>query len=242
VKILFNERVAQVYDRWYETKKGLLADWFEKELMARNVELKPGGKILDVGCGTGNHIQYFLERGVKTIGVDISLPMLRAAHKKLGQTNALLLAKAEALPFKAKSLDCIVLITSLEFVEDPRKASREALRVSMDKILLGVLNKYSMTGISRRIKSLFHSSLYSDAKFYSIWELKKMLIDVLERFSMDWGSVLTLPLSLQERFGGIEKLLSFRENPLGAFLALGISTQCILKKITGWKENKNAYK
>jgi len=101
VKILFNERMAQVYDRWFEMKKGSLADWFEKELMSRIVELKPGEIILDVGCGTGNHIQYFLERGMKTIGVDIPLPMLRVAQNKGGERNGLCLGKAEALPFKA---------------------------------------------------------------------------------------------------------------------------------------------
>lgn len=242
MKVLFNEKVAQFYDKWFETKKGLLADSLEKELILKTVDLKPGESILDVGCGTGNHIQFFMERGMKVIGVDVSLPMLRVAQKKLGQPNVLCLAKAEALPFKTKSFDCVALITTLEFVEDPLKAIREAIRVSKNKILLGVLNKYSLVGIWRRIKGTFRSNLYNDAKFYSIWELKKLLHQVSQRWSMNWGSAFTLPLILQQRFGRLESGLSFRKNPFGAFLALGISTQCILKKITGWKENKNAYK
>jgi len=223
VKILFNERVAQVYDRWYETKKGLLADWFEKELMARNVELKPGGKILDVGCGTGNHLLFFGAKGMETIEIDISLPMLRVAQKKLGQSNLFCMGKAEALPFKEKSFDIISLITTLEFVEDPLRTLQEAIRVSKDKILLGVLNKYSLTSIGRRMKGIFHPSIYNKAKFYSIWELKKLLTKVLGKGNLNWGSALILPLSFQEWFGGLERILSFRKSPLGAFLVVGIS-------------------
>ena len=135
MKILFNEKIANVYDRWFETKKGSLADWFEKELMSRIVELKPGEIILDVGCGTGNHLLFIRGKGIKTIGIDISLPMLRLAQNKLGQPNVLCMGKAEALPFKEKSFDSVSLITTLEFVEDPLKALREAVRVSRNKII-----------------------------------------------------------------------------------------------------------
>ena len=223
MKNLFDEKVAKTYDRWFETKKGLVADWFEKELMSRIVELKPGEIILDVGCGTGNHIQYFLERGVKTIGVDISLPMLRVAQSKVGERSGLCLGKAEALPFKANCFDCVSLITTLEFVEDPLKPLQEAVRVSRKEIILGILNKYSLTALGRRIKGIFRPSIYNKARFYSIWELKKLLTKVLGKGNLNWGSALMLPLSFQDWFGGFERILSFRKNPFGAFLFVGLS-------------------
>jgi ubiquinone/menaquinone biosynthesis C-methylase UbiE len=223
VKILFNERVAQVYDRWFETEKGSLADWFEKELMSRIVELKLGEIILDVGCGTGNHLLFFGAKGIKTIGIDISLPMLRLAQGKLGQPNVLCLGKAEALPFKEKSFDSVSLITTLEFVEDPLRALQEAVRVSRRKIILGVLNKYSLIAVSRRIKGIFRPSIYNKARFYSIWELKKLLAKVLGKGNLNWGSALMLPLSFQDGFGCLERIISFRKNPFGAFLVVGLS-------------------
>jgi hypothetical protein len=100
---------------------------------------------------------------------------------------------------------------------------REAVRVSRNKILLGILNKYSLTAVGRRIKGIFRPSIYNEANFYSIWELKKLLTQVLRGFSLKWGSVLTLPLNLQQRFGSVERILSFRKNPFGAFLVVGIS-------------------
>jgi ubiquinone/menaquinone biosynthesis C-methylase UbiE len=62
LRILYDEKVAKTYDRWFETKKGLLVDSLEKELILKIDDLKRGESILDVGCGTG-HIQYFW-RGV----------------------------------------------------------------------------------------------------------------------------------------------------------------------------------
>jgi len=213
VKILFDERVAQVYDRWFEMKKRLLVDSLEKELILKIADLKRGESILEVGCGTGHYLQFFSKTRMKTMGVDLSLPMLRSAQKKMREKNGLCLGKAEELPFKTESFDAVSLITTLEFVEDPQKALREAIRVSRDKILLGVLNKYSLTAIGRRMKGIFRQTIYNEANFYSIWELKKLLTQVLRGFSLKWGSVLTLPLNLRQRFGSVERILSFRKNP-----------------------------
>ena len=95
-------------------------DWFEKELISRIGELRPGGKILDIGCGSGNHLLFFRKRNMKTIGLDISLPMLRVAQNKVGERSGLCLGRAEALPFQADCFGCVSLITTLEF-EDPLK-------------------------------------------------------------------------------------------------------------------------
>ena len=110
----------------------------------------------------------------------------------------------------------------MEFVEDPSEALQEAVRVSREKVILGVLNKYSLTATGRRMKGVFRPSIYNKAKFYSIWELKKKLTEVLGRANMKWGSTLILPLSFQPWFRGIENILSFGENPFGAFLVMEI--------------------
>ena len=214
--------MAQVYDTWYETEQGKLADSLEKELMLRIGSFRPGEKILDIGCGTGHSLQFYAARGMEGTGIDVSLPMLRVAKNKLDPGVGFCLAKAEALPFKARTFHCIVFMTTLEFLEDPLEALKEAVRVSRDEILLGVLNKYSLIGLIRRIRGIFRPSIYDEATFYSIWGLKKVLTCLTERFHTDWGSVLTFPLSYQQHFGRVEKILSFRKNPFGAFLVLGI--------------------
>ena len=223
MKILFDEKVAMSYDSWFETKKGLLADNLEKELILRIADLRSGESILDVGCGTGHYLPFFSKTGMKAVGTDISLPMLRVAQKRFGLDNRLCMAKAEVLPFKTKSFDCVSLITTLEFVEDPSKALEEAVRVSRREIILGILNKCSLTSLGRRIKGIYRPNIYNKAKFYSILGVKELLTRVSLGFNVKWGSTLTLPLSLQQRFGSLERILSFRKNPFGAFLVLRIS-------------------
>lgn len=38
--------------------------------------------ICDIGCGTGRHAEFFLERGYQITGIDVSAEMLRLARKK----------------------------------------------------------------------------------------------------------------------------------------------------------------
>ncbi len=42
----------------------------------------PGKKILDVGCGSGRDVQYFMEEGLDVIGIDISEGMLSEAKSR----------------------------------------------------------------------------------------------------------------------------------------------------------------
>ncbi len=51
----------------------------EVRFLTDALHLGPGMRLLDVGCGPGRHARAFAERGVEVVGVDISLPFLRAA-------------------------------------------------------------------------------------------------------------------------------------------------------------------
>jgi ubiquinone/menaquinone biosynthesis C-methylase UbiE len=223
MQVLFDEKIARSYDRWAETPQGRKAYGLEGELLLKLGDLAVGQSVLEVGCGTGAHLNLFLREGMHVIGVDISPPMLRAARQKLGKNVQLLLGDAENLPFKENSFDCVALITTLEFISNPDRAVHEAFRVSRGKVLLGVLNKYSFLGIKRWIEGKFRPSIYNRARFYSIWELDRLVTKVVPGAIVDWGSVLVLPMSLQKYFARLERRFSFRRNPLGAFLGLAVS-------------------
>lgn len=223
MQVLFDEKIARSYDRWAETPQGRKAYDVEVELLLKLGDLAPGQTIVEVGCGTGAHLGVFLREGIHVIGVDISPHMLRVARQALGKGVQLLLGDAENLPFKENSFDCVALITTLEFVSNPDKAVHEVLRVSRGKVLLGVLNKYSLVGITRRLKGIFRPSIFNRARFYSIWELRRLVTKAVPEAIADWASVLVLPMSLQNHFTSLERWLSFRKNPLGAFLGLSVS-------------------
>ena len=47
------------------------------------LELQPGMRVLDVGCGPGRHAQYFAESGVVVHGIDISRTFIDIATKEV---------------------------------------------------------------------------------------------------------------------------------------------------------------
>lgn len=195
MEILFNEKIAKLYDRWAETPQGGKAYGLEGELILSLGRLGLGQKVLEVGYGTGLHLEIFLKEGLKVFGVDVSPHMLRLAKKRLGKDVRLCLANAEKLPFKEKTFDGVMLVTTLEFLPNPSEAIQEALRVSRGKILLGVLNRFSLPGITRRVKGKFRPSIYDRARFYTIWELRRLIMKALHGAVIDWASVLVLPIS-----------------------------------------------
>lgn len=86
------------------------------------------GRVLDVGCGTGELLLKMAERAEMVVGVDISPGMLRALPRNLKNIH-LIVADADSLPFKSGAFDCVVSVTLLQNMPDPEKTVREMARV-----------------------------------------------------------------------------------------------------------------
>lgn len=54
----------------------------EVDFLIKELDLKPGASILDIGCGTGRHSLELAIRGYKVTGVDFSSAMLDVARQK----------------------------------------------------------------------------------------------------------------------------------------------------------------
>jgi ubiquinone/menaquinone biosynthesis C-methylase UbiE len=65
----------------------------------------PGMRVLDVGCGTGAHLDAYVESGAVCTGVDMSPAMLAVARERLGTTATLDVADATNLPYGDGSFD-----------------------------------------------------------------------------------------------------------------------------------------
>lgn len=171
-------RIAQDYDKWYETPRGVYADNQEKKLFLKLTEFKKGQTLLDIGCGTGHFSFWFYTLGLKVTGIDLSLEMLKLAKSKLKNKEIQFFkGSASHIPFSDDSFDLVVLITTLEFVSNPGQVLSEALRVCRSKIFLGVLSKYSILAFKRKLNAYFinKQSVYRKTKFYSLRELKKLI-------------------------------------------------------------------
>ena len=227
----FDTDIAAGYDAWYETPKGKYADAREKELFLRLVQPQKGQTLLEVGCGTGHNLEFFAGLGLDVTGVDCSPSMLCVAASRLGPRSKLCLGQAGELGFADNSFDIVTLITVLEFLPEPAKALKEAMRVSRDKVFVGVLNKASILAVLRRLEGKFRKTIYRQARFYTIWEVERLITEALGRVRYDWGSVLSFPLGWHRYCHRFDQLLSFKKNPFGAFLGL-----CLTKPHPVWTD------
>ena len=212
--LLFDERLASRYEAWYETGEGQRADALEKALLLKMLQRFPGSKhLLEVGCGTGHFTRWFAHLGLRTIGLDLSPAMLAEARKRDG--IALILGDAAYLPFADDSIELVALITTLEFLPQPQRALREAVRVARRGIILGVLNGLSILALQRRAEGLFRRTVYSRAHLFHVWELKRLVQRALDHrlVSIGWRTTL------------FPKFLRLRDSslPFGGFIGMWVS-------------------
>ena len=134
----------------YSTRRGQLADAAERRLLQHLLQgFQDPLSAIEVGCGTAHFTAFLATRGLKLIGVDRAYAMLLEARRRVSSLS-LILGDAHHLPFRALSVDLAIFVTTLEFLEDPVRASREAVRVARQGIIAIVLNRYSLAGLSRR--------------------------------------------------------------------------------------------
>ena len=167
---LFNDSaVASRYEGWY-AGAGRRADRLEKRLLAALLADFSGARsALDVGCGTGHFTRWLAERGLHVTGLDTS-PAMLAEVRRYG-SPACVLGDALALPFATRAFDLALLVTTLEFVSDARRALAEAIRVARQGVIVGALNRHSLLGLRRRIS---RDRLWKSARLFTPRELTRL--------------------------------------------------------------------
>ncbi len=169
------DKIAERYDKWYDTKVGKYVDETEKKLVFSLLETKKGIS-LDLGCGTGNYTLELKNKGFEVFGLDISKQMLKIAKKK---RKDLFLIRGDAylLPFKDNTFDLVLSITLFEFIKEPEKVIKEIYRVLKPggELIIGTMNARSLWFLFKRLKSLFRETAYRYARFYTVSELKNLL-------------------------------------------------------------------
>jgi SAM-dependent methyltransferase len=102
------------------------------EFIAR-LELKPGEKVLDIGCGAGSTALPAARAGAAVTGIDIAPNMVeqaRANAEAEGLKNCRFEeGDAEALDYETGSFDTIVSIFGAMFAPRPEKVTAELVRV-----------------------------------------------------------------------------------------------------------------
>lgn len=100
------------------------------------LEVRPGERLLDLGCGAGADALALAERAGPSgtvVGIDASLTMLTAAHTRAAPTRAPLrfvAADANNLPLRAGSVDRCWSDRVFQHLSNPPRALAELVRVT----------------------------------------------------------------------------------------------------------------
>jgi ubiquinone/menaquinone biosynthesis C-methylase UbiE len=115
------------------------------------LELPPGAKVVDAGCGPAHLAERLAERGHRVVAFDTSRAMvLRARVRLAGHANRCLLhlGSVEGMPHRDASADLVCCAGVLEYLRDDRPALDEIRRVLRPggHALLSVTNSLSPAG------------------------------------------------------------------------------------------------
>ncbi len=222
---VFDFKDALAYEKWCRDHSNQKLAELEKRLMLDLLRPLQGESVIDIGCGTGMHFDDLLACGLQVSGIDASPYMLDIARQKARQRVDLHRGFAEDLPFEDNAFTYAVLNTTLEFVDDPQKALEEAFRVTKDRVFLGVLNRYALKGFLRRVEGKFFDTIYSRARFFSIWELKHMVRKILGDVPVSWRTVCQLPTAPGRVMSRIEQNELIQRCPFGAFAGMVVTME-----------------
>ena len=152
---LRRETVARIYARWapvYDLVFGPLFDRGRHAAIAASQRV--GGRILDVGVGTGIALPQYA-RSAKVVGVDLSEAMLRVAQARvtaqgLHNVEGLALMDAERLAFADASFDVVVAQYVINTVPNPEATLDEFVRVLKPGGEIVLLNRVGAEAGPRR--------------------------------------------------------------------------------------------
>lgn len=134
------------------------------EFMA-GLPVRPGLRVLDIACGTGNLAVLAAQRGACVSGVDLATNLVvkaRMRARRLGLKIDYLEGDAEALPYPDASFDLVVSMYGVMFVSRPLLAAGELLRVTKAGGLIALAN-WTPEGFIGKMFDVFERHLPSQS-------------------------------------------------------------------------------
>jgi ubiquinone/menaquinone biosynthesis C-methylase UbiE len=121
--------IAEVYDQARTGDAPHLEWWFQKIIQVGGLRL--GGRLIDLGCGTGRWAIPLAERtGCQVVGLDRSPEMLEKARAKDREGRVTWVAgDVEHLELEPSSFDCAFLCLMMHHIEDHLGTFRGVLRI-----------------------------------------------------------------------------------------------------------------
>lgn len=146
-----------------------------------------GEVILDIGCGSGVQLRALeLSSPGLLIGMDLNRNALLYAKGKYIRNTEFLIADAERLPFREKTVDRIICAEIIEHLHEPEQMIAESERVlkSTGKIVISTPNEHSVWGAYEFFWDVLgRGRNYGEThlKFFSVPELETCFASYPER-------------------------------------------------------------
>ncbi len=222
MSLVFDINTARFYESWCDSPQGRAMRRSAEELILALLEPQQGERVLDIGCGGGYYLEFMNRLGLDVTGIDASPYMINLAGERLGNRCSLNRGLAEDLPYEDNEFDLVVLINTLEFLDDPLEALREAGRVANRQVFIGVMNSLAWHCLRTKSLNLFRESLFDQVKFFNVWELKSYIQMAYGPVPVEWRCVQAWP-SFMEKAGICKSgLWNMRHWPFGSFLGASV--------------------
>jgi ubiquinone/menaquinone biosynthesis C-methylase UbiE len=186
-KVAGYEKKWRQYDKWYDTHRSL----HQTEIKALEKAM-PSGWGLEVGVGTGRFASPLSVR----YGLDPSFNMLQLAKQR---DIKVVQGYGEELPFKKESFLFVLIVFTIEFVDDPSRFLKEAVRtIKKDgALVLGIIDRNSLWGEYYEQKKA-ESKFYSAAHFLTPEEILEIFKDIGLEFDEAFQTLFQPPPDIKD--------------------------------------------
>jgi SAM-dependent methyltransferase len=159
------------------------------EALAGTLGIRPGMRVLDLGCGDGNTALPAAKLGADVLGVDIARNLVDAGNRRAreqGLTKCVFQVgdATNLLPLRDQSFDLVVSIFGAMFAPKPFDVAREMVRVTRHggRIIMGnwIPNDPTMVAQILKISSAYMPPPPEGFVSPMSWGIEK---DVRERFA-----------------------------------------------------------
>lgn len=111
----------------YDSKRYAMVNrWDSSHLdkIDRLLDLAPGDRVLEVGCGQGHLVKRLAERDIDIVGIDVN-----PNAAEIAGTDRVMEMAAESLDFPDDEFDAIVSVHAIEHIPELEAAAAEMARV-----------------------------------------------------------------------------------------------------------------
>jgi len=178
-----------------------------------NLEIRPGMKVLDLGCGDGFDSDYFAQKGATVLGIDTISSRHWQQLKKRHPLLTFQVGNAEKLSLSSGSFNLVYAKDVAHHTQNPQKFFKEALRMTKrgGRLVVVEANRYNPL-------FYFHLTLLGGHQHFKRGDFKRLINKIKGknkvRFLEFEAHVFPLPKGLRKIFcliqDGLEKSFFWR--------------------------------